>query len=91
MPTELTNKRQHRTRDFILYIAISLALIGAIFAVALSSVDQNTAKKWAFFSVYTLCAFGFFIERSQSFWRKPLFWMFVTVRSFCTVELFWRS
>jgi len=89
VPIEVTTNRKHRVRDFILYIAISLAVIGAIFVVALSSVDRNLASKWAFFSVYTLCAFGFFIERSRSLWRKPFFWMFVSCSFLLHCGIIW--
>jgi cell division protein FtsW (lipid II flippase) len=70
---------RHRVRDYLLYIAISLALVGMIFALARSNVPEPAFKKWFAFAFYTAFVFGFVIEKSRAARRKRAFWIFMVV------------
>jgi hypothetical protein len=75
MNIELSNKPTHRIRDYVLYFAISFAFVGIVVASALLHVDQNKFMKWVFSSAETAFAFGFFIEKSRTFWPRNSFWL----------------
>jgi len=75
MNIELTKKRTHRVLDYILYFAISFAFVGVIVAGALSHVNETKFLKWIFFCGGTAFAFGFFIEKSRTFWQRNSFWL----------------
>jgi len=58
MNIELDKKRTHRIRDYVLYLAISFAVVGLILFVGLSHGDHDKFMKWLFFSFYTLSYSG---------------------------------
>jgi cell division protein FtsW (lipid II flippase) len=75
MNIELSQKRTHRIRDYVLYFSISFAFVGIVVASALSHVDETKFMKWLFCCAETAFAFGFFIEKSRTFWRRNSFWL----------------
>jgi TctA family transporter len=75
MNIEPSKKRAHRVRDFILYIAISFAVVAVILFVGLSHGDHEKYKKWVFFTFYTSGVFGFVIEQSRALWKLRSFWL----------------
>ena len=75
MNIELDKKRTHRIRDYVLYLAISFAVVGLILLVGLSHGDQDKFMKWLFFSFYTLFVFGYVIEQSRALWKLRSFWL----------------
>jgi len=75
MKTELNKKPTHRMRDYVLYLAMSFAVVAAIFAIGYSRVDLDKAKKWAFALFYTSFVFGFVIEQSRMLWKLRSFWL----------------
>jgi uncharacterized membrane protein YfcA len=75
MHIETTKNRRHRIRDYVLYVAISFAVVGVVFAGALSHVDQGKFMKWLFSVAYTAFVFGFLIEKSRTLWRRDSFWL----------------
>jgi hypothetical protein len=77
MNIELTKKRTHRVRDYILYLAISFAVVGVILFVGLSHVDHEKSIKWLFFLFDTPVVFGFVIEASRASWRRNSFWLVI--------------
>ena len=58
MNIELDKKRTHRIRDYVLYLAISFAVVGLILLAGLSHRDHDKFMKWLFFSFYTLSYSG---------------------------------
>jgi hypothetical protein len=72
-----TKNRSHRIRDYVLYLAISFAVVCMIFVIGLSHVDHEKSMKWLFFLFDTPVVFGFVIENSRASWRRNSFW-FVT-------------
>jgi hypothetical protein len=75
MHIDPSKKQTHRVRDYVLHFAISFALVGIMVAGALSHVDETKFMKWVFFSAETGFAFGFFIEKSRTFWPRDSFWL----------------
>ena len=75
MHIEPTNNRSHRIRDFVLYIAISFAVVAAMLFVGLSHGDHDKYMKWVFFTFYTSVVFGFVIEQSRALWKLRSFWL----------------
>jgi len=75
MQAEPTKKRSHRIRDYVLYFAISFAVVGVMLFVELSHFDQDKSMKWVFFLFYTLFVFGFVIEQSRALWQLRSFWL----------------
>jgi hypothetical protein len=94
MHIELTKKQRDRVRDYVLYFAISFAVLGIILAGALSHVDQSKFMKWVFFCAETTFAFGFFIQKSRIFWPRNSFWLltfcFFTLHSIAIAEVLSR-
>lgn len=75
MNIELSKKRTNRIRDYVLYFAISFAVVGIVMASALSHVDETKFMKWVFSCAETAFAFGLFIEKSRTFWPRNSFWL----------------
>ena len=74
MHIELTKKQRDRIRDYVLYFAISFAVVALILFVGLSQGDHEKSMKSLLFSFYTLFVFGFVIEQRRALWK---------IRSFC--------
>ena len=75
MEIELSQKPTHRIRDYVLYFSISFAFVGVVVASASLHVDQTKFMMWLFCFAETAFAFGFFIEKSRTFWRRNSFWL----------------
>ena len=70
------NKR-HRIRDLIIYIAISLAIVGSVPILIHFKVDSDATTKWGGLVFFTGVLFGNFIDKSRRFLRSPNFWLLV--------------
>lgn len=75
MNIELDKKRTHRIRDYVLYFAISFAVVGLTLFVGLSHGDHDHFMKWLLFSFYTPCVFGYVIEQRRALWNLRAFWL----------------
>ena len=73
--TSLGSKRSHRLRDYVLYLAISFAVIGAVLFLGLSQDHSNKPMKWFFFLFYTGVVFGSVIEKNGVLWKRRSFWL----------------
>ena len=74
---ELSKRRTHRIRDYVLYFTISFAVVAVIPIVGLSHIDHDRSMKWVFFLFYTGVVFGFVIEQSRALWELRSFWLLI--------------
>jgi predicted ferric reductase len=89
MSIELTNKRHHRIRDFVLYIAISLTIIAVIAALLVHGADWDKVSKWLMFLFFTGVVFGYCISQCRSLWNRALFWMFLSCSLLLHSAIIW--
>ena len=75
MNIELSKKRTHRIRDYVLYFAISFAVVAVTVSIGLSHGDHDKFMKVGFFVFYTCVVFGFVIEQSRKLWKMHSFWL----------------
>ncbi|WP_353071630.1 hypothetical protein [Tunturiibacter gelidiferens] len=66
--------RKSRAKDLFLYVLISGAIIALLVVVIELGVDRRTFMNGTGFAFFTLPLFGFFVESSRRWWKKPLFW-----------------
>jgi len=67
-----------RLRDFVLYIAISLAVAAAAIGVAQANVSHDAFIRCGGLIMNTSLLFGYFIADSRNLWRKWSFWVMTT-------------
>jgi hypothetical protein len=72
--SEVTRHRRERARDFLLYVSVSLVILAAIFAAAITGLSGDAFVKWLGLIAFTLLLFGYFIAESRSLWRRAQFW-----------------
>ena len=77
MQIESKQKHSHRIRDFVLYIAISFAVVAVMLFVGLSHGEHDKFMKVGFFFFYTGVVFGFVIEQSKILWKLRSFWILI--------------
>jgi hypothetical protein len=75
MNIELSKKRTNRIRDYVLYFAISFAVVGVMLFAGLSHIDHDKFKMWVLFPFYTCVVFGFVVEQSRALWKMRSFWL----------------
>ena len=72
-----------RSRDFVLYVVIGIAAVGATiwwtFHEAKVGSSPTWPMKWLAFAALTGIAFGYAIRGQRPNWRKPKFWAAVGV------------
>ncbi|HEV8699940.1 MAG TPA: hypothetical protein VGV60_01565 [Candidatus Polarisedimenticolia bacterium] len=68
-----------RARDFILYILIGVAAVGAMigwaYYQAKTGGPPDPPMKWFAFAAVTAIAFGYVIKGQRRNWRNPKFWV----------------
>ncbi len=73
------NRQSHRLRDFILYLALAVALAGL--AILLGVYQAKTGRssqaslKWVGFVLMTVLAFYWTVRSYRPFWRQGSFWV----------------
>jgi hypothetical protein len=70
-------KRQHRTLDFALYIAISLALLAVVVFCAENKIGIGWSRRLAVI-LFTALVFGSWIQGRRVYWKKWRFWLLGT-------------
>ena len=79
--------RKSRAKDLFLYVLISGAITALLVVAIELGVDRRTFMNGTGFAFFTLPLFGFFIENSRRWWKKPLFWslagLLLVVHSAC--------
>jgi hypothetical protein len=85
-------KSPSRGRDFVLYIAIGLAV--GISAVSVHGEAAEAVSKWGGCIGATAILFGYFIADSRPWFRSWQFWMLVGISFSCHVAVWtvilWR-
>jgi FtsH-binding integral membrane protein len=79
MTTKRKTTRHHILRDYVLYISISLTIVGIIFAAVQAKLPEPAFMRWFAFAFYTAFVFGFVIEKSRAARRKQAFWILMVV------------
>jgi hypothetical protein len=77
-----TQKATHirsRVRDYVLYVAISIALVVAGITISHTSINRDALNRWGGLVVYTAILFGYFIDDSRQFIRKWPFWKMIAI------------
>ncbi len=68
-----------RVKDFILYIAIGVAAVGATvgwaYYQAKTGGQPDLPMKWLAFAAVTAIAFGYVIKAQRRNWRRPKLWV----------------
>ena len=68
-----------RVRDYVLYVAIALAIGAIAVFLGLSNVDKRTANSWLSVGFFTAILFGIFLSVSRSFFHSHSFRMLIAV------------
>ena len=63
-----------RVRDYVLYVAITVAFVVAGIAISHTSINRDALNRWGGLAVYTAILFGYFTSDSRQFIRKLSFW-----------------
>jgi len=73
------NRQSHRLRDFILYLALAVAVAGL--AILLGVYQAKTGRssqfslKWVGFALMTVLVFYRTVRTYRPFWRQGNFWL----------------
>lgn len=73
-----TRKRSHRVRDYVLYIAISFAVVAIAFTAALTGFGRGWGE-WVALGVFTYLVFHYWIRMCKPMWRRRSFWLITSV------------
>jgi hypothetical protein len=68
-------------RDWLAYIAISVALVVVIVVVAVYGPEKSPVEveaKWVAFAVNTVFVFGYTLKVVRPMWTKPKFWAVIS-------------
>jgi hypothetical protein len=80
------NSTQHnstsRVRDYVIYVAISLAVGAVAIGLGRSSLSLRAANEYFGLAFYSAIVYGVFISANWSSRRLPRFWL-VTTAAFC--------
>ena len=63
-----------RVRDYVLYIAIAVAVGALAILIARTSITQDALTRWGGLAINTAVLYGYFISDSRRFFRKWQFW-----------------
>ena len=78
-----TQSRRSRVRDWLLYVAIAVLIVGL--AVAYGAYQGLTGRhtdlplKWLGFIAISALLFGYAIKASRRFWRTRKFWVILAL------------
>jgi uncharacterized membrane protein len=76
-------KRSHKVRDFLLYIAIAVSLVALVGLLgvhqAKTGQKPEVLLKWIGFAVLTVLVFWWVIRAYRSFWANARFWRFIAL------------
>lgn len=67
-----------RVRDYVLYVAIAFAFLGAVFAVE-SERGHEALIRWGGLVGFTAVLFGYFVSESRQFFRERRFWTMTAI------------
>ena len=67
-----THRLRSRVIDYVLYIAIALALV--FFSIVTSKWSHEVFIRWCGLVFFTSCLFGYFVQESRKFLRSWRFW-----------------
>jgi hypothetical protein len=65
--------RQHRVRDYVLYISISFAIVAIVTTGALTRFSRGWGE-WIALPIFTLLLFYYWLTICRTLWRKRSFW-----------------
>jgi hypothetical protein len=69
----------NRTRDYFIYIGISVLVLAGIVISAISGVPKDTFSRWYAFIMFSTLLFGQFVLSSQRYWKQSSFWVWTGV------------
>lgn len=73
-----SHRLRGRVRDYVLYIAIAFAFLGAVFVVE-GKWGHEAFIRWGGLTGFTAGLFGFFVKESREYFRERRFWMLTAV------------
>lgn len=63
-----------RVRDYVLYVAIAFAFLGAVFVVE-GKWGHEAFIRWGGLTGFTAALFAFFVKENREYFRERRFWM----------------
>ncbi len=95
-----SSRFRSRSRDFALYIAISLAVVLMLVVLGRSSLSFEMANRWFSLAFFTAILYGTFIALNRALYRNRSFWVLTAILLLAHLVLFitvvtqiphWRS
>jgi len=83
-----SRKRQHRVRDFVLYIGISFAVVAVVIIAALTGFGHGWGE-WIAIAITTSVLFYYWLKICRSVWRLS-FWL-ITLLLLAAHLSFWAA
>jgi hypothetical protein len=80
-PGSLLSGKAGRVRDFLLYIAIAVAITASVvihgFRQSKAGGSADLPMKWIGFAGMTAIVFGYCLKACRAKWRMPRLWLFL--------------
>ena len=67
---------RNRVRDYVLYVLISLALVGTAIVVE-AKFGHDAFNRWGGLAGFTAALFGYFIGESRRYFGQRRFWLLI--------------